>query len=101
MSKRATTPQQAATEIRRVLRAGGSAAHAAGVQWFFQEEIKSHGWYTAALRKAARRFRRSVMRERGMDFVVQVADKLFSGRNLEEGVCGISAGEADAKFWRR
>jgi 3-methyladenine DNA glycosylase AlkD len=89
MGKRATTPQQAAAEIRRVLRDGGSSEHAAGVQWFFKEEIKSHGWYTAALRKAARQFRRSVARERGVDFVVQVADQLFSGRNLEEKVFAV------------
>jgi 3-methyladenine DNA glycosylase AlkD len=89
MSRRATTPRQAAAEVRRVLGDGGSAEHAAGVQWFFKEEIKSHGWYTAALRKAAGQFRRGVVRERGMDFVVQVADKLFSGRNLEEKVFAV------------
>jgi hypothetical protein len=72
-----------------VLRDGGSSEHAAGVQWFFKEEIKSHGWYTAALRKAARQFRRSVARERGMDFVVQVAGKLFAGWNLEEKVFAV------------
>ena len=63
--------------------------HAAGVQWFFKEEIKSHGWYTAELRKFAVRFRRSIVRERGMDFLVQVADELFSGRNLEEKVFAV------------
>ncbi|HEY4840382.1 MAG TPA: DNA alkylation repair protein [Terriglobales bacterium] len=89
MSKRATTPHHAAAEVRRVLQDGGSAKHAAGVQWFFKEEIKSHGWYTAALRKAAGQFRRSVARQRGMDFVVQVADKLFVGRNLEEKVFAV------------
>jgi 3-methyladenine DNA glycosylase AlkD len=89
MNRRATTPQQAAAEIRRALKDGGSAGHATGVQWFFQEEIQSHGWYTAALRTAAKQFRRGVARERGMDFVVRVADKLFSGRNLEEKVFAV------------
>jgi len=89
MSKRATTPQQAAAEVRRVLRDGGSAEHATGVQWFFKEEIKSHGWYTAALRKAARQFRHDLVRERGMEFVVRVADLLFVGRNLEEKVFAV------------
>ncbi len=89
MPKRKITPEHIAAEIRRVLRDGGSAEHAAGVQWFFKEEIKSHGWYTAALRKTAVQFRRSVARERGMDFVVQVADKLFTGRNLEEKVFAV------------
>lgn len=72
-----------------MLRDGGSAKHAAGVEWFFKEEIKSHGWYAAALRKAAVRFRRGVVRERGMDFVVKVADELFVGRNLEEKVFAV------------
>jgi 3-methyladenine DNA glycosylase AlkD len=84
MPQRQITANQVANEIRRVLKDGGSTDHAEGVQWFFKEEIKSHGWYTAALRKAAIRCRRSVARDRGMDFVVDVADKLFCGRILEE-----------------
>lgn len=76
-------------EIRRALKDGGSAEHAAGVQWFFKEEIKPHGWYTAALRKAAVQSRRSLVREHGMDFVVQAADRLFSGRVLEEKIFAI------------
>jgi 3-methyladenine DNA glycosylase AlkD len=84
MPQRKRTAKQAANEIRRFLKDGGSPEHAAGVQWFFKDEIKSHGWYTAALRKAAVQWRRSAVREWGMDFVVQVADKLFSGRILEE-----------------
>jgi 3-methyladenine DNA glycosylase AlkD len=83
-SKRKIMPLQAANAIRRVLRDGGSPEHAAGVQWFFKDEIKSHGWYTAALRKAAVQWRRSAAPEQGIDFVVQVADRLFSGRILEE-----------------
>src|ERR1700722_17860553 len=82
MPTRKITPKCIADEIRRALRDGGSTEHAAGVQQFFKDEIKSHGWYTAALRKAAVQSRRSIARERGMDFVVQVADKLFSGRIL-------------------
>src|SRR5271155_5121886 len=89
MPRRKMTASQVADEIRRMLKDGGSTEHAEGVQWFFKDEIKSHGWYTAALRKAAVQFRRSIARERGMDFVVQVADKLFSGRNLEEKVFAV------------
>jgi 3-methyladenine DNA glycosylase AlkD len=89
MPKRKITPDAAAAEIRRVLKDGGSAEHAAGVQWFFKDEIKSHGWYTAALRKAAIQCRRSITREHGMDFVVRVADKLFSGQILEEKVFAV------------
>jgi len=59
------------------------------VQWFFKEEIQSRGWYTAALRKAAVECRRNLVRERGMHFVVQVADQLFSGRVLEEKIFAV------------
>jgi len=42
LSRKATTAEVAA-QVRRALKDGGSAEHAAGVQWFFKEEIKSHG----------------------------------------------------------
>jgi hypothetical protein len=35
-----------ATQIRQMLKRGGSSEYANGVQWFFKEEIKSYGWYT-------------------------------------------------------
>jgi len=54
------------------------------VQWFFKEEVKSRGWYTGELRKVAVRFRRTILRELGLPFLLQVADKLFSGQVLEE-----------------
>ena len=95
--KRKFTSSNTAAEIRRLLKDGGSTEHATGVQWFFKEEIKSHGWYTAALRKAAVEARRSIARERGMDFVVQVADELFSGRNLEEKVFAVFLLEKQTK----
>jgi 3-methyladenine DNA glycosylase AlkD len=78
------TPAAIATQIRRMLKTGGSTKHAEGVQWFFKEEIKSHGWYTAALRKAAVRCRREIQKEFGLDFLVQASDHLFSGQTLEE-----------------
>jgi 3-methyladenine DNA glycosylase AlkD len=83
------TPAQVAAKIRRALKDGGSAEHASGVQWFFKEEIKSHGWYTADLRRAAVRFRRDVRKEYGLDFLVQVADQLFTGSVLEEKIAGV------------
>jgi len=67
-----------------MLKAGGSVEHAEGVQWFFKEEIRSHGWYTAALRRAAVRSRREIVKQFGLPFLLKVADKLFSGRVLEE-----------------
>ncbi len=84
-----TRPAEIAAQIRRALKDGGSAEHAAGVQWFFKDEIKSHGWYTAELRRATIRFRREVRKEHGLDFLVSVADQLFSGSVLEEKVTAV------------
>jgi 3-methyladenine DNA glycosylase AlkD len=89
MSKRKLTPNHFAAHIRRVLKDGGSALHSEEVQWFFKEEVKSCGWYTGDLRKVAVRFRREMVRERGMEFVVEVADKLFLGNCLEEKVFAV------------
>jgi 3-methyladenine DNA glycosylase AlkD len=97
MAKREITPDYIADHIRRVLKDGGSAPHSEEVQHFFKEEIKSRGWYTAELRQFAVRFRRSIARERGMDFVVQVADKLFSGQILEEKVMAVFLLEKQTK----
>ena len=83
------TAEYIAAHIRRVLKDGGSAPHAEGVEWFFKEEIKSRGWYTSEMRKVAVRFRRAILRERGLDFLVKVADRLFRGRVLEEKVFGV------------
>src|SRR6202162_4772262 len=84
-----TKPAEVAAQIRRALKTGGSAEHAAGVQWLFKEEIKSHRWYTADLRRAAVRFRREVKKQRGLDFLIEVADHLFSGPVLEEKVAAV------------
>ena len=83
------TAANVAVDIRRLLKDGGTAEHAAGVQWFFKEEIKSHGWYTADLRRAAVKCRRAIIKEFGLPFLLQVADRLFSGRNLEEKIFGV------------
>jgi 3-methyladenine DNA glycosylase AlkD len=89
MTTRRTSPASIAAEIRQLLRDGGSAEHGVGVQWFFKDEIKSHGWYTAKLRSVAVRFRRKIQNEFGLEFLVQVADKLFTGRVLEEKVFAV------------
>jgi 3-methyladenine DNA glycosylase AlkD len=89
MPKRKVTPTQIAADIRRLLKDGGSSEHAAGVQWFFKEEIRSRGWYTADLRKAAVRFRRAIHKEKGLDFLIRVADKLFRGDVLEEKIVAV------------
>src|SRR6266571_6896058 len=78
-----------AVQIRQALKDGGSAEHATGVRWFFKEEIKSHGWYTADLRRALRVCRCEILRDRDFDFLVEVADRLFSGAVLEEKIAAV------------
>lgn len=82
-------PAYIAAHIRRVIRDGGSAPHAAEVQWFFKQEVQSRGWYTHELRKVANRFRRALLNEHGLDYLVQVADELFTGDILEEKVMAV------------
>jgi hypothetical protein len=95
-------PADVAAQIRHALRDGGSAEHATGVQWFFKDEIKSHGWYTAALRRVAVRLRREVRKEHGLDFLVEVANHLFSGSVLEEKIAAVFLLEKlDAEFGDR
>lgn len=60
-----------------------------GVQWFFKEEIKSHGWYTANLRRLAIRFRLSIGKQTGVEFWTQLARRLFTGRVLEERIVAV------------
>jgi 3-methyladenine DNA glycosylase AlkD len=94
-----TTPAVIAAQIRRALKEGGSAERAQGVQRFFQEEIKSHGWYTADLRRAAVHFRRQIQKEHGLDFLLEVADQLFLGSVLEEKIAAIFLlDKLDAQF---
>lgn len=83
------TPANCAGQIRRALKHGGSAEHAAGVQWFFKDEIKSHGWRTADLRRSAVRFRREIQEAQGLRFLIDVADQLFSGLVLEEKIAAV------------
>ena len=70
MPKAKNSSAAIATDIRSILKDGGSAQHASGVQWFFKDEIKSHGWYTAELRRAVRRCRREILREHDLEFLV-------------------------------
>ena len=97
MPKRKLAPSYIAAHIRRVLKDGGSAPHSEEVQWFFKEEVQSRGWYTAELRKVAVRFRRAILREQGMEFLLAVANRLFSGRILEEKVFAVLLLEKQTK----
>ena len=83
------SPSGVAAQLRRALKEGGSAEHASGVQWFFKEEVKSHGWYTADLRRAIRSARQEILRDHDIDFLLRVADKLFSGSVLEEKIAAV------------
>ena len=89
-------PAYIADHIRRVLNDGGSAPHSEDLQRFFKEEVQSRGWYTAELRKVARRFRRTLLKEHGTDYLVRVADQLFRGEVLEEKAFAVMLLEGSA-----
>jgi 3-methyladenine DNA glycosylase AlkD len=106
MPERKRTPTRAAADIRRMLARGGSAEHAKGVQRFFREEVRSHGWRTADLRRTANRYRQEILKQFDLSFLVQVADQLFSGPVLEEKIFAVLLLEKltarfDAKDFRR
>jgi len=82
-------PAYIAAHIRRVLQDGASAPHTEEVQRFFKHEIKSRGWYTAELRKVAVRFRRTILAEHDLPYLLHIAEHLFSGRVLEEKVFAV------------
>jgi 3-methyladenine DNA glycosylase AlkD len=92
------TASEIAEQIRRALKEGGSADHAARARRFFKEEISSHGWRTADLRRVMRSTRREILREHDFKFLTTVADHLFTGKLLEEKIAGVFLLEAlDAK----
>jgi 3-methyladenine DNA glycosylase AlkD len=68
-----------ADEVRHMLKIDGSAKHAQTAQRFFKEEIKSYGWRTGDLRRAAVRKRREILKQFDLKFLLQVADNLFNG----------------------
>ena len=72
--------------LRSELRRGGSAAVAKGSQRFFKprEEVASHGWRTADLRRYGRERSREILRAHDHSFLLEVADNLFTGRNNTE-----------------
>lgn len=88
MSRR-FSPAYIARHIQRVLKDGGTTAHAEGMQRFFQEKVRARGWYTRELRRFAGSFRKVLLRERDLEFLLAVADRLFRGRVLEEKVCAV------------
>ncbi len=94
-----------AEHLRTVLKNGGSAPHTAEVEHFFKHEVKSRGWYTAEIRKLARRFTKVIKGDAGLDYLVEVADLLFDGDVLEEKVLAVfllekQTGELKEKHFR-
>ena len=83
------SPSYIANHIRRVLLDGASAPHTQEVQRFFKDEVKSRGWYTGELRKVAVRFRRTILAEQDIPYLVEVADRLFRGDVLEEKIFAV------------
>jgi 3-methyladenine DNA glycosylase AlkD len=84
MVRRKTTAASFANEVRRALKAGGSPERSSSVQRFFQEEVQSHGWRTADLRRAAVGWRREILQKSDLKFLLQVADHLFAGTINED-----------------
>jgi 3-methyladenine DNA glycosylase AlkD len=83
-SERKTSPGAVANEIRRALKAGGSPERASSVRRFFKEDVHSRGWRTAELRRAALGWRREILQRSDLNFLFQVADRLFTGEINEE-----------------
>ena len=69
------------------LKSHGSRKHAAGVQWFFKEEIRSHGWRTADLRRYARALNQKLRGDPSS--LLAVAEALFGRDVLEEKALGV------------
>jgi 3-methyladenine DNA glycosylase AlkD len=84
-----SSPKKVAARIRAELNGSGSPEHARGGRRFFKEDIQSHGWSTNDLRTFARETRREILNQHGLEFLVQVADQLFTGRVLKEKIFGV------------
>jgi 3-methyladenine DNA glycosylase AlkD len=85
-------PRRTAASVARAivahLKARGSPGHAAGVQWFFKEEVRSHGWYTADLRRYARALHKELAPDQRL--LLNVAERLFAGAVLEEKALAVT-----------
>jgi 3-methyladenine DNA glycosylase AlkD len=79
------TPRSTDTVVRAIcrhLKDHGNAEHAAGVQWFFKEQVRSRGWYTADLRRYARALHKDLAGDQAR--LLDVAESLFARPVLEE-----------------
>ena len=66
-----------AAQIRHALAGGGSKDVAKSSKRFFREQVTCYGWKTAPLRRFAHQWRRRLLAEKNLGFVVEVADQLF------------------------
>jgi len=85
------TSQSATSLVRdivRHLKSHGSLEHAAGVQWFFKEQVRSHGWYTAALRRYAKALHAQLAADQAL--LLDVAGQLFARPVLEEKALAVT-----------
>jgi 3-methyladenine DNA glycosylase AlkD len=82
--KTRTSPAAVPNDIRRALKGGGSPERASGAQRFFKEDVQSRGCRTADLRRAALRWRHEILQHFDLNFLLQVADRLFTGKINEE-----------------
>jgi 3-methyladenine DNA glycosylase AlkD len=99
MARRKVTPRSVADEIRRSLKTGGSVERSASVQRFFKEEVQAHGWRTADLRRASIRWRREILQQSDLEFLLRVADNLFTGAvNEEKNVAVFLLEDITARF---
>lgn len=76
-------------DLKQRLRAGGSPAVARSNQRFFTQPVRSYGWRTAALRRFARGTQRELFAEGGLPLLLQVADRLFSGKVTEQKILAV------------
>src|SRR5438105_4345949 len=89
MAQQKITPALVAGRIRRTLRARRCHERSAYVQRFFKEEVHSHGWRTADLRKEAIRCRREILQQFDLKFLVRVADNLFAGKINDDKIAAV------------
>jgi 3-methyladenine DNA glycosylase AlkD len=83
--------RSAAAAVRAIaahLKAHGCPEHAAGVQWFFKEELRSHGWYTADLRRYARALHKELAPD--LRLLIDVAERLFARPVLDEKALAVT-----------
>ena len=92
-------PSRSAPSVVRAviahLKSHGCPEHAAGVQGFFKEEVRSHGWYTADLRRYARTLHKDLAPDQAL--LLDVAERLFAGAVLEEKALAVTMLEPSLK----